>query len=112
MMLTPLLQLELAIFLFGLAALVFYRLVTGGINLSGLLYQVDPVTGVRGFSPARVQLLVVTLLGAGYYVIQVASDPSHLPDIPTELLALQGGSGVLYLGFKAFRVFQMISKFQ
>ena len=110
-MATSLLRMELAAFVFGLAAIIAYQLLTGRINLSGLFDQVDPASQAHSFSPARVQLLIMTLFGAGYFLSQILEDPSHLPDLPEALLAIQGGSGALYLGFKAFGFQQALSRF-
>src|SRR5258708_40357375 len=102
-MLASLFQLELGAFLFGLAAIVGYQLLTRQINMAGLFDYVDPGTGERKFSPGRVQLLILTLVSSGYYVLQVFEDPSNFPDIPEQLLWLQGGSSGIYLSGKAIR---------
>ena len=56
------------------------------------------------FSPERLQLLVFTLAGAGYYV-QLAAEQENtleMPPVPDELLILVGASHSLYLGGKTF----------
>jgi hypothetical protein len=85
------------------AFLVVIKAATGRINLKGLL-QSSPDSGI---SPARVQLLFLTLTGAfGYLGIVVnaladpCANPCSLPPVPTEVLALTGGSNGLYLGAK------------
>ncbi len=97
--LVPIVRLELALILGGLALIVAYKLLTGAINMRGLL--VDKKT--RALSPGRVQLLVFTVMGAGYYLLLVIEQaPSgKLPDFPEEALLLVGGSQLVYLGGKA-----------
>ena len=92
-------QIESWFFLAILALLVGYQMLTGGINMTGLFD--DKVT--RGLSPGRVQLLVLTLAGAGYYLLLVAQQPpdGSLPSVPEEVLLLVGGSNLVYLGAKA-----------
>lgn len=99
-------RLEVILFLGGLAVIIAYRLLTGGINTKYLLYgkQKD---GSKYFSPERVQLLLITLWTAAAYLTQVAhplpgADPTKLPDIPAKTLALLGGGHAIYLGGKAY----------
>ena len=91
------LRFEIGLLLGGLIFVVIYRLVTGQINLSGLL--TDGETG--NFSPGRLQLLAFTLAGALYYIYLAASNPGQLPQFPQELLFLFGGSQLVYLGGKS-----------
>ena len=90
-------------------AVVVYRLLTGGIRTAGLLR--DKATGQ--VSPARIQLLVLTLVGAGTYLGLVLEGLQHaaseaalgrelsLPSPPQELFWLLGGSQAIYLGAKS-----------
>lgn len=91
---------EVILFLGGLAAIIAYRLLTGGINTQYLLYGTQK-DGTRYFSPARVQLLLFTLWTAMSYVTEVA-ETRKLADIPIKTLALLGGSQAIYLGGKAY----------
>ncbi len=94
-------QLEIWFILGSLALIVGYQMLTGKINTTGLLDdKTDKQTA--GFSPARVQLLILTLFGAGYYLLLTVKDgyPTELPEIPQELLALVGGGNLVYLGAK------------
>lgn len=88
--LVPIVRLELALILGGLALVIAYNMLTGGINLRGLLN--DKVTHRLG--PERVQLLVFTVMGAGYYLLlAIEQAPSgKLPDVPAEAALLVGGS--------------------
>lgn len=103
MFFTRIIWFEVILFLGGLAAIIAYRLLTGGINTQYLLYgkQQD---GSRYFSPARVQLLLFTLGTAMFYLSDVLEkrNSGKLPDIPAETLALLGGSHAIYLGGKAY----------
>lgn len=84
--------------------LVFIKAATGRINLRGLLNS-SPESGI---SPARVQLLFLTLIAAfGYLGVVINSLATHpdlhcLPEVPTEILAAFGGSSGFYLGAKGF----------
>jgi hypothetical protein len=100
------LKFELGAFLLALAALVGYQLLTGRINTAGLLLQKVSAGGTTGVSPARIQLLFATFIGAGFLLLQVLHDPSRWPNVPNWLLLTQGGSGSLYLGGKASTLFK------
>ena len=93
-------------FLFSLAAIISFRLLTGEINTRGVLRTKSP-TGDHELSPARVQLLIFTLATAGTYLSEVLASlgSGELPDVPESLLAVLGGSNVFYLGTKAYAFF-------
>jgi len=100
------------ILLGGFAAIVGWKIFTGEISLSYLLEgDVRDPAGPDGFttqaSTGRAQALAVTLLVAGYYVMQVVRNPRELPQIPTQFVAALGLSHALYLGGK---VQDMLSK--
>src|SRR5438105_1081045 len=61
-------------------------------------------------SPGRVQLLVLTILTAIQYLLATIGDPSHLPAIPSNLVMALGGSQTVYLGAKAWTVFDLKRK--
>jgi hypothetical protein len=93
------------ILLAGFFGLVFWKLMTGGISLDYLLYG-DARTRHGAshstfFSPGRAQMLMFTVLAAMYFLLQVIQDPTKFPDVPNALLAILGGSHILYLGGKA-----------
>ena len=56
-------------------------------------------------SPGRVQLLMLTLVGALSYLLMAVDDPKNLPEVPTELLLLMGGSNLVYLSGKVHSSF-------
>lgn len=85
------------IFISALALLVSMRLLSGQINTAGLLHQTNLRTHQLDFSPARVQLLLVTLYLALDYLLKVIAHPDHFPDFSHQLLILQGGSSSGYL---------------
>jgi len=87
-------------FLGVLFAIVALRILTGGINIRGLLMEKH---GSRRLSPGRVQLLLLTLAAAFNYLNNVLSDPQGgLPDVSSTWLYLLSGSHATYLGGKAF----------
>jgi hypothetical protein len=90
---------EIIILMSGLMVVVAYKLFTGGVTLSGLL----TVKGDdNSFSPARLQMLMSTVLAGMYYLLLVINNPSSssLPDVPTPLVGILGGSHAIYLGGK------------
>jgi hypothetical protein len=88
----------------GLALIVVYQLMTGKINMNGLLH--DGSDG--GFSPGRLQLLVFTIGGAFYYFLLVLDnvEQATFPEIPNELLLVLGGSNSFYLASKTYSLFR------
>jgi hypothetical protein len=92
----------------GFFGIVFWKLLTGGINLNQLLdgdiRNANSADG-SGYdtqaSAGRAQLLMITLFTALYCLLQVIDNPKEFPKVPTELLAALGGSQALYLGGKA-----------
>lgn len=97
--LTPIMRIAMAAWLIVLAVVVFYRLLTGSINTKGMLN--DKGTSA-GFSPARLQLLISTIVVALYYIGQALTNRNtgQFPTIPNEMLVILGGSHVFYLGSK------------
>lgn len=90
------------VLLSGFAAVVLWKILAGQINLDGLLDARDS-QGRRSFSPARLQLLGISILGAASYVSDVIAFPSDVMPAPsTELLAAIGASQLTFLGAKGF----------
>jgi hypothetical protein len=92
---------EATIILVALATLVVYKGITGRINLVGLLRDKE----TNQLSPGRVQLLVLTLVGAGTYLTQVAqAPPATLPEFSEETLGAVAVSQGLYLSGKSLQL--------
>jgi hypothetical protein len=92
---------EIIFLLAAFAAVIAYQIVTGRINTRGLLSD----TGNVGLSPARLQLLMLTL-GVAFYVLgkvlaYAAEGAPRFPEIDPNVLVVLGGSHALYLGAKA-----------
>src|ERR1700753_2844539 len=86
-------------FLALLAITIVYRMLTGEINLNGLLQRKD---GKGDVSPERVQLLIATLALSAKYVGEVAHSTSGaLPDISPQWLYAFGASSGIYASVKA-----------
>jgi hypothetical protein len=90
----------------GLFGLIAWRLFTGEISLDFLLYGDRRDRTKRSgysafFSPGRTQLLIATILTAGYYLLQLMHDPTTFPKIPVAWVVALGGSQAIYLGGKA-----------
>lgn len=84
--------------------LLFWRIITAQMSLKGLL-DGDFAVGqawTTSFSPARGQLLMLTVFVAGYYVLQMINNPNQFPTLPDGLLQIFTGSSSLYLGSKAY----------
>lgn len=101
--LAQLARLSLTLFLSVLFAAVAFQLLTRRIHMRGLLWgkQAD---GTYSFSPARVQVLIITIGSALYYLAQVLSDPNHLPAVPLPLLETVGVSHAFFLSGKAWQL--------
>ena len=84
---------------------VGYQILTGKIKTDGLLFTKDSEGGV---SPARIQLLVLTLAAAFYYLGTVGHSlgdnrcPARLPEMPQQLLLVLGGSNLFHVAKKAY----------
>ena len=87
-------QLEIWLWLGGLMGVISYQVLTGRINLRGLLETKDDN---HNFSPWRLQLLVFTLAGAALLLFQVAQNPHQFPDVSPGFLLFIGGSNAGYL---------------
>ncbi len=104
-----LLKWDIFLLLGGFALIVFYRILTGGINLQGLLWEKN---GESAYSSGRTQSLVVTLAFAVIYLGLVAKnpDPTKLPEVPQEMLLVLGGSNLVYLGQKAYNLLSKLAQ--
>ncbi len=91
----------------GFLLLLAYGILAGSINTKGMLDD----KGDGGASPARVQLCLLSLGGAFYYLMMVVNmvqahaglpaGPLGLPEPPKELVALVLGSNTFYVAAKA-----------
>ncbi len=99
----------LIIWMSALSALVGFRLLTGRIDLTGVLSvegtMAAPSSARPSFSPARLQLLVTTVAGLAAYATASLSARKMVP-IHDDLVALFALSHVCYMGPKAFRSFR------
>lgn len=80
-------------------AVIVWQMLTGKINLKGLL--IDKSNGK--FSPGRLQNLVLTFLVAALYLGKLLENSvtNMLPDLPDWCLETIAGSSALYLGGKS-----------
>lgn len=89
----------------GFVSVVVWKLATRKISLDYLLYGDAKIHQGEGrvtfFSPGRAQMLMASVIVAGYYLLQVIQDPTHFPSVPNELVAALGTSHAIYLGGKA-----------
>jgi hypothetical protein len=100
MLLTRVIHFELLGFLFGLAAVVVYQILTRRINTTGLLTSKD---GTENTSPERVQLLLATIAASASYLSEVAKSANGtMPDVSNSWLYLMGGSSSIYMLRKAW----------
>jgi hypothetical protein len=99
-------RLEAWLLLVAFILVIAYQLLTGTINSRGLLCDKEDV---RRVSPARIQLLVLTLAGVFAYIAQMWADPTRLPDMSKEMVMALGGSNLFYAGGKArARLFRLL----
>lgn len=102
MTLSRVLHFEVLFILYALAATVFYQILTGRINLSGILSH---KSGSGQLSPGRVQLLLATIAASASYLTQVAKATNgKLPDMDANWLYVFGGSSGIYALEKAWNV--------
>jgi hypothetical protein len=99
------LQQATAGFLILALAVVVYRILTGGIQMAGLLYERGP-SGRLVYSPARLQLILVTIMGAVQYLSRFTHSTDKMPGVDALTLSGLGGSQVFYLASKAWAAFQ------
>ncbi len=82
----------LLIIMFVAGMAVLFHLITGKIDLSSLLEEVD-----GGASMSRFQLLIFTFVIAfSLFMIVASKPPSALPEIPNSVILLLGISGSTY----------------
>ncbi len=99
-----LLHIEMLCFLYGLAALLAWQMLTGRIPLAGLFTHKGLT---RQTSPGRVQLLMATIAVCATYLTRVANSRTlDMPDIDPNWLYVLGGSGGIYTLEKAWAAFQ------
>ncbi|PYP86671.1 MAG: hypothetical protein DMG65_18455 [Candidatus Angelobacter sp. Gp1-AA117] len=93
---------EVYLLIGGLFAIILYKILSGSIDLNGLLTG-DSRDGSEFFSPGRAQMLAFTSITAFNYLMEVVRSPSlqALPTIPHSTLAILAGSHLVYLGGKA-----------
>ena len=97
------LHLELVAFLFALTAVVVFQMLTGRINVRGLL---TPKDGSSRTSPERIQLLIATIAAGAQYLGELGHTTSGgLPDVGNNWLYVMGGSSGIYLLRKAWTTF-------
>jgi hypothetical protein len=82
-------------------------MLTGQIWLGGLLYERDPA-GRLVYSPARLQLLVVTIAGAVQYLLEFIQKSDELPGLSNSMLEGLGGSQLFYLACKGWAAYQAV----
>lgn len=97
---------EVEIFLLALAGIIAVKLLNGEINTKGLFHgriSKRARNQDQYFSPERVQLMLVTLGAAFYYLSLVLNNPKPgtFPDLPQSWPTALGGSNAVYLGGKA-----------
>ena len=104
MQVTSILHFEIRTFLYLLAAIIAYRLLTGKIVVRGLFLR---KAGPASVSPERIQLLLATLFVSANYMASVARDTgNNMPDIDPKTLYVMGGSSGIYVVGKALTTFR------
>lgn len=95
------------------SAVITFQMLSGGIKTQGILND-KSVGGGRGVSPARVQLLLITMAFAFYVLSQVLESVSagqgRFPDFDVKWLLLLGGSHSVFLGTKSISMLWPQSK--
>lgn len=97
------LRIEVTLLLAAFGAVVLWGMVTGHIVTRGLLSAPDR----EGPSGNNVQLLVVTCVAAGYYLL-CATDTAAthvMPPVPQELILFLAGSHIAFTGMSLRSLF-------
>ncbi len=92
---------EIWILLGGFALVISYQMLTGRINMAGLLLDKE----TKMLSPGRIQLLIFTIIFAMYYLSNISTQHPYFPEIPEEALWFLVASHSGYLGLKAKSIF-------
>ncbi len=85
----------------GGALVVGYKMITGRMNMDGLLLDKE----TKLLSPGRIQLLIFTIIFAMYYLSNISTQYPCFPEIPEEALWFLAASHSGYLGLKARSIF-------
>ena len=88
---------EIWFLLIVMAAIIISRLITGRINLKGLLHEKNIA---NKFSPVRIQLLSVSVAVALYYLFKLYKDPTRFPMVNKNVVLLFGVSNLVYIAGK------------
>ena len=88
---------EIWFLLIVMSAIIISRLITGRINLKGLLYEKNIA---NKFSPVRIQLLLVSVAVALYYLFKLYDDPTRFPMVNKDVVLLFGVSNLVYIAGK------------
>ncbi len=102
--LSKIIQFDLWIFLVGVMSSVFFLAIKKRINIRGLLPK---QTGNLVYNPQQIQVLILTLVFMGLYLVEVRHSLNSctkvpgiqcsLPMVRNEYLAILGGSNLVYL---------------
>ena len=89
---------EVGFLITAFSSVIAYQLLTGRINMRGLLRE-KTAAGLGKVSPARVQLLLFTFAMAVYVLSEIVRS-QNFPTIETKWLLILGGSHSIFLGAK------------
>jgi hypothetical protein len=99
--LATLLKWEIGLFLLGLAIIIVSQILSGKISTRGLLREKNTT---EEFSWSRVQLLVFTIIVTLICLCQILTHPVKFPEISWAWLLVLGGSNLVFLGDKAYKL--------
>jgi hypothetical protein len=94
---------EIWFILIGMAIIVIFQLITGRINLKGLLCEKNMA---NKFSPVRVQLLLVLVAVALYYLLKQFKDPTRFPMVHVDVVLVLGSSNLVYIARKYWSIYR------
>jgi hypothetical protein len=103
MLMPRILEFESALFVYGLAAIVAWKVLRARINMRGLLMDKSRPSRI---SPERVQLLISTIaVCVGYLHDSSTLQHGNFPEVDSGWLFFFGGSSLIYSARKVFERF-------
>jgi len=102
---------EMIVLLGGLIVGALCMVLADGVHMFGVLAVKGRTDRRWSFNPIGAQMVMATLIMGMYYLLQVINQPSagSLPNPPTGLVVVLGGSHAIYVGGKLLKAWNLLS---